>query len=59
MNQKKCFSWVFIGLAVLAVFAVGSAVHSATLDEYRQVATIPIPLTNRVSEAASLFSAWC
>jgi len=43
MKQKQCFSWAFIGLAALAV----------------QVATIPIPLTNRVSEAASLFSAWC
>jgi len=43
MKQKKRFSWLFVGLAVLAVFAVGGAVHSATLHRYRQVATIPIP----------------
>jgi hypothetical protein len=43
MNQKKGFSWSFVGLAVLAVFAVGGAVLSAPINEYRQVATILIP----------------
>jgi hypothetical protein len=43
MSQKKGFSWSFVGLAVLAVFAVGGAVLSAPMHEYRQVATILIP----------------
>lgn len=40
MKQKKRFTWLFVGLVV---FAVGGAVQSATVREYRQVATIPIP----------------
>jgi hypothetical protein len=43
MKHKQRFSWLFVGLAVLTVFAVGGAIHSATVHEYRQVATIPIP----------------
>jgi len=43
MSQKQVFSWSFVGLAALAVFAVGGAVLSAPMDEYRQVATILIP----------------
>ena len=43
MSQKKGSSWSFVGLAVLAVFAVGGAVLSAPANDYRQVATILIP----------------
>src|SRR5215510_15533296 len=43
MRQKKRFKPLFLGLAVLALFAVCGAVHSATVHEYRQVATILIP----------------
>src|SRR5262245_15609227 len=43
MKQKKRFTGAFVGLAVLAMFAVGGAVHSAPVHEYKQIATIPIP----------------
>jgi hypothetical protein len=43
MKQKTRFSWPFVGLAVLAVFAVRTAVLSSPIHEYRQVATISIP----------------
>src|SRR5262245_3668322 len=43
MRQKKRFRPLFLGHAALALFAVCGAVHSATVHEYRQVATILIP----------------